>query len=143
MTTPCVEWAGYRDRNGYGKEGRRVGRNQRYAHRAAWEDTNGPIPAGMHVLHRCDNPPCVNLDHLWLGTHADNMADKAAKGRAARLCGEFGANAKLTAEQVTAIRTKRAAGALLRELADEFSVHLATISRIARKETWTTDDNDR
>lgn len=52
------------------------------AHRKAWEDEHGPIPPGMKVLHRCDNPPCVNVDHLFLGTQADNIADMIAKGRA-------------------------------------------------------------
>ena len=55
-----------------------------YAHRMAWELEHGPIPGDLWVLHRCDNPPCVRLDHLFLGTHADNMADKVAKGRQAR-----------------------------------------------------------
>lgn len=139
--TPCVEWAGYRDRAGYGKEGHRTGRSQRFAHRAAWEDANGVIPDGLHVLHRCDNPGCVNVDHLWLGTHADNMADKAAKGRAPRLRGESSGTAKLTNEQVAAIRLMRERGSLLREISAAFGVHVATISRIARKETWV-NDND-
>lgn len=51
------------------------------ANRYVWTMTHGPIPEGMKVLHRCDNPPCINLDHLFLGTQADNMADKMAKGR--------------------------------------------------------------
>ena len=60
------------------------------AHRCAYEMWVGPIPDGMHVLHSCDTPPCVNPAHLWLGTHADNMADKARKGRAPRTSGTFG-----------------------------------------------------
>lgn len=71
----CVEWAGLRFRDGYG----RVGSKQ--AHRVAWEQTYGPIPEGLFVLHRCDNRPCVNPEHLFLGTNTDNMQDMVAKGR--------------------------------------------------------------
>lgn len=77
--TGCVEFTGARTPKGYGKfymNGR-----LHFAHRAAWELANGPIPEGVFVLHRCDNPSCCNVDHLWLGTAADNTADMMAKRR--------------------------------------------------------------
>ena len=74
----CREWVGER-RRGYGivtHEKRRW-----YAHRLAWTLANGPIPNGLLVCHRCDNPPCINVEHMFLGTNADNMQDASTKGR--------------------------------------------------------------
>jgi hypothetical protein len=70
----CWFWNGTLS-NGYGKMGRQL------AHRLSWEAFNGPIPDGLFVLHKCDTPPCVNPDHLFLGTHGDNVRDCLAKGR--------------------------------------------------------------
>jgi hypothetical protein len=75
----CIEWGGARTSGGYGE--RRVDGRVRYVHRLTWEAEHGPIPNGLHVLHACDNPPCFNIDHLFLGTAGDNARDKAAKGR--------------------------------------------------------------
>jgi hypothetical protein len=72
--TGCHEWGGPRFRNGYG-------RVEVTAHRLTWEVTRGPVPRGMLVLHRCDNPSCCNPEHLFLGTPRDNMIDKIRKGR--------------------------------------------------------------
>lgn len=75
----CHEFTGMRDSNGYGRVKRK---GKRYStHRVAYAAANGPIPEGLVVCHSCDNPPCVNPDHLWLGTHGDNHRDKIAKGR--------------------------------------------------------------
>ena len=83
MPNGCLEWTGYTDRGGYG----RIGVNGKLVgtHRLAWELAFGPIPDGMDALHHCDNPPCCDTEKcLFLGTHDDNMADMAAKGRAQR-----------------------------------------------------------
>jgi hypothetical protein len=75
----CWPWTGARTSWGYGNtrvDGKTVG-----THRVAWQLTHGPIPAGMSVLHRCDNPPCCNPRHLFLGSPLDNKADSIAKGR--------------------------------------------------------------
>lgn len=79
----CIEWQGGRHPSGHGmiaakRDGKWV---SLYTHRVAWEVANGPIPDGMCVCHRCDNPPCVNPLHLFLGTRSDNIVDMWNKGR--------------------------------------------------------------
>ena len=75
----CIEWTGTRTRGGYGSI--KVDGAMRRVPRVAWALAHGPIPEGMHVLHKCDNPPCCNVEHLFLGTNADNIADRIAKRR--------------------------------------------------------------
>lgn len=75
----CIEWTGARHSSGYGVK--RTPAGLRYVHRLAWEAAHGPIPEGMFVCHHCDNPPCYLVDHLFLGTCADNTQDMLAKGR--------------------------------------------------------------
>lgn len=79
----CWLYMGFRKWDGYGWLSRRLAGKSRYmtAHRYAWILTHGEPAAGLHVLHGCDNPPCCNPAHLFLGTHQDNMNDKVAKGR--------------------------------------------------------------
>lgn len=77
--TGCHIWVASKDRDGYGWF--RLNKVMRYAHRVAWEWTFGEIPVDTLVLHKCDTPSCVNPDHLFLGTHQDNMDDMANKGR--------------------------------------------------------------
>lgn len=136
----CWEWTGHRvgqvGRNNYGEmalPGQR--HNGIRAHRFSWELHYGPIPDGLWVLHRCDNPPCVRPDHLFLGTRADNLADMVAKGRAT--VGERSALAKLTRDQVIDIRQRYAAGIVMQQqLAAEYGVHAGTISGIVRRKRW-------
>lgn len=75
----CWEWTGKKTPKGYGCLSVRGGTTR--ANRFAWEITNGKIPDGLVVCHKCDNPGCVRPDHLWIGTHADNIRDRDAKGR--------------------------------------------------------------
>ena len=79
LSTPCVEWDGARDQNGYGiaRDGDRTVR----VHRAVYEATYGPLDPEAVVMHRCDNPPCYRIDHLQAGSHGENHADMIAKGR--------------------------------------------------------------
>lgn len=97
----CLLWTASVDRWGYGSFN--IGKRVKVgAHRVAWSFVFGRIPKGVCVLHRCDTPACVNVDHLFLGTHADNAADRDAKGRSVR--GEAHVDAKLTEADVRAIR---------------------------------------
>jgi hypothetical protein len=86
------------------------------------------------VLHKCDVPSCVNPDHLFLGTQADNMRDRDAKGRTAM--GERGGGSKLTVSGVLEIRREIASGADQRGLARRHGIHYTTIRRIATGRTW-------
>lgn len=79
----CWNWTGARLPKGYGIVGISQGKHK-YTHRVAWELTNGPIPEGLWVLHRCDNPPCCNPAHLFIGNNRDNVLDMIQKGRAKR-----------------------------------------------------------
>jgi hypothetical protein len=136
-TGACWEWQGARDRRSYGKVG--FGRPRRClrAHRIAWTLTHGPIPAGLHVLHDCpdgDNPACCNPAHLWLGTDADNVADMVDKGRQAR--GERGGRARLTTEQIRAIRQTYGKDHNLQKLARAHDVSVATVWHVVQRRTW-------
>jgi len=115
---------------GYGML-RLVGRRKAYAHRLSYELHVGPIPAGLHVLHRCDTPACVNPAHLWVGTCADNHADKVAKGRQPR--GEAMYNAKLTEEQARFVLVSPLDGP---RLAAMLGVSRACIHQIRTGRSW-------
>lgn len=136
----CWLWMGSKSKLGYG--GLSVMKNGKatraYAHRTSYELTYGPIPAGMHVCHSCDNPQCVNPAHLWLGTATENMADRDRKGRGnwRAVSGERAGAAKLTWEQVRAIRKERQAGATKKAIAERFGIAPTTVYYIANNLTW-------
>ena len=112
--------------------GRRNGR-WHYAHRISWGLYRFTIPFGLDVLHKCDNPSCVNPDHLFLGTQADNNFDRDRKGRHKPLCGNANGNAKLTEDQVLEIRKSRESSL---KLAKIYPVDSAVIRKIRRREIW-------
>lgn len=130
--TSCILFQGGKDRYGYGVisvAGKKV-----RAHRLAWQQANGPIPVGLDVLHECDSPACINPAHLSVGTRTANNHDRDAKGRAA--VGQRNGAAKLTADQVIAIRLRLGAGETIGAVARAYQVSRPTISDIRRGITW-------
>lgn len=125
----CWTWIGSK-RNGYGEIWSRD--RHLYAHRMSWKLHYGLIPKGVSVLHHCDNRACVNPKHLFLGTQADNMTDMVGKGRQSK--GEERPTAKLTQEQVLAIRNDPRSE---RTLGRIYGVCHASIGRVKRRKRWT------
>jgi hypothetical protein len=119
----CIETDWARDGKGYGLKYLH-GRNLR-AHRWAWELAHGPIPDGMLVCHTCDNPPCVNVAHLFL-----------RHGRSARQHGVSNGRAKLTEADVYAIRNRHAAGESASDIASAYGMNPTTIRRIVSGRYW-------
>lgn len=128
----CWTWKMARSPKGYGQVWN--GRYMDHAMRVAWELTYGLIPDGMSVCHTCDNPPCCNPSHLFLGTNADNVADRCAKGRTAR--GEQIARAKLTREQVDEIRAQYAQGVTRLALARRYGIDTQHVTKIVTYQLW-------
>lgn len=131
----CWIWTGWKKNGRYGTfslSGKHI-----QAHRLSWEWANGPIPEGLCVLHRCDNPACVNPDHLFLGTHADNMRDMIAKGRRkfAPPTGTAHWRAKLDPDKVRIIRRWRGSRTA-ESTAEAFGVSHATIEDVWAGRTW-------
>lgn len=152
----CWLWTAHKLTRGYGRfciRGTWV-----LAHRLAYELTHGPIPTGAFICHHCDNPSCVRPDHLFCGTQHDNMSDCVQKNRHGsqrhpdtrprgerhythqrpedRLRGEQHGRARLTAEQVRAIRNRYKSGALLRHLAHDYGVSISAVWHIVNGDTW-------
>lgn len=128
----CWEWKGAKLSHGYGAFN--IGVRRISTHRFSWEIHYGEIPPGMLVCHKCDNPPCVNPKHLFLGTDTDNQRDKYLKGRCAR--GEKNNHAKLTEDDVRKIRELLASGKSARSIAPIFGVRHAAILTIKDRKNW-------
>ena len=123
----CWAWLGTKNNKGYGTLGV-DGRKKGLAHRVAYQIANGAIPAGKWVLHTCDNPGCVNPEHLYLGTHVENMRDMSLRGR--------GGHSLLTPVDAITIRERSKAGERRKTLAAEYGVSPITIKNINIGRTW-------
>lgn len=145
-TETCWLWTAAKHFFGYGLIGcpdkpKRILR----AHRASWEMAFGPIPKGLYVLHKCDVPSCVNPDHLFLGTHQQNVDDMVRKGRNAKTgngSGENSPNSKLTWCNVKKIRSDHAQGSTLIAIAEQYKMHPTTIAQIVKHKTWKEKDHE-
>lgn len=136
--TGCWLWMGAVTSKGYGQI-RRSGKQGEViqAHAASWEIATGSaIPSGMVVCHRCDNPPCVNPAHLFLGTHQDNSDDKWRKGRANIPVGQRVHCATLSDADVPKVLEALRAGRAHRSIAAEFGVKVGVISHIKTGRSW-------
>lgn len=128
-TTPggCMEWTAGTHGHGYGQV-RSEGKTA-YAHRLVWELTHGPLPRGRYVCHRCDNPPCINPEHLFLGDHEANMADAASKGIVT-------GGTKLTPAGVRNMREWYRHGRSKRRIARDYGLSWSTVHRAISGKTW-------
>jgi hypothetical protein len=132
----CWEWQKYRNAKGYGMAG--FNKKVMLTHRIAWLLSNGDIPSGIQVLHHCDNPPCCNPNHLFLGTNYDNVIDKIKKGRS-KLNIKTGENhyfSKLTEASVLQIRTLYFNGEKQKNIAKHFNISVCTVEKILAGTSW-------
>lgn len=129
--TGCLEWTRHIDRRGYGTLKHK--QKHRFAHRMMWEYKFGPIPEGMNICHKCDNPKCLNPNHLFVGTTQDNVSDKMVKGRFKPVTGERNGCAKLTADQIEAIRLDPRPQHVI---AKDYGISQSNVSLIKQGKTW-------
>ena len=126
--TSCVNTYGYGETAYKGK--------QYLAHRLSYEFCKGPIPEGLFVCHSCDNPACINPDHLWVGTHTDNMRDKLRKGRGNMPFGSNHWGVKLTEDLVRKIRSLHSSGTRIKEIMELTNLGRSVISSVVTRRSW-------
>jgi len=133
----CWEWIGATKFGGYGKLGnRKHSGSDIAAHRLSYELNVGQIPDGLCVYHKCDNPGCVNPNHLFLGTLADNNSDRESKGRGSDKHGEKNPRARLTPDVVNTVDELRATGMSQAKIGKIVGFPQTTISKICRGVGW-------
>lgn len=128
----CWEWVGSVNEDGYGRFKSKD--KTRRVHRVSYEVHVGPIPAGLQVLHHCDNPRCINPDHLFIGTHDDNMRDRDAKLRMAR--GSSIGGAKITEDLAVDIVSSFNSGEKVRDISSRIDMKKQTIRAVIRGDYW-------
>lgn len=130
----CRVWQGKKhDAMGYARI--EVDGRMQYVHRLSWERAHGPVPDGMVLMHSCDNPSCINLNHLSIGTQQENVRDMVRKGRCDRR-GDKANPAKLTWSQVRELRQLDAAGISRRELSRHFGISVSQVDNIRHNRHW-------
>lgn len=132
-TEDCWLWIGYRDPQGYGRLN--VGNRPLLAHRLSYEQKYGSIPDGKILCHKCDNPQCVNPDHMFVGTQADNIADMEHKGRA-RKVGRAGSKHSMAVLSEAQARKIKFGQEPASKMADRYGVTTTTIYEIRTGKTW-------
>lgn len=127
----CWNWTAAKIKGGYGAISAERSRKVTIAHRVSYEHHIGPVPVGMLVLHRCDNPGCINPSHLFLGTHAENMADMSAKRRNHTPRWPMGYRRKVTEDQKSEMRGLVQSGVPIKQIAAKFGVDRRLVRKYA------------
>lgn len=124
----CIEYQGLRSKQGYG-----ITKGKKKAHRVAFQEATGIDPTGWLVCHHCDNPPCVNPEHLYLGTHKTNAADKVSRNRCSRLKGQINPAATMSDELAQKVIEEPGT---YREIARKFGLHPNAVRNVKLGITW-------
>lgn len=130
----CWEWIGAKYASGYGEFN--INHKMYYAHRISYALYVGDIPNDKCVCHSCDNPGCINPDHLWLGTYQDNTNDMISKNRQVHVKGENHGRHKLSEQEIYQIREMIEQGYSQREIANVFDITIANVSCIKLRKSW-------